>query len=407
MFATVIALIIATSLFVSPYLASFVPDPQPLAILMAVVGSFCLPLLGMINLIPLIPLQRAEEKVTPRVVELFQSDRSHGWANLMLVLFPLFSYVFFFFLFDTFDSDVTLALFAIWIVLLGNTLDLLRKFFYHFLALLNPYHVVEEYCTIAHYLESRRNVEGACDWLGALSETGNKALHRNSTTVVAEVIDKMSEVAQNFLQKWQQREMIASEPLTDEEIEQQHYPLYFLLQRMESLFNQALEKRLEPICTSVITNLGKIAATAVRCGIPVSGFALHILGESAKAALKKDFEEVAIKASCTLEQVTKILIAEPQVASLDLKSPFLLIINQMDVLAKEMFRRDKSINLGALSQPFHELKELWQQEPLLSHPDHDTIFHELDRVTGEFVALEQVMLGKTRMDGEENEKGST
>ena len=75
----------------------------------------------------------------------------------------------------------------------------------------------------------------------------------------------------------------------------------------------------------------------------------------------------------------------------EIKDPFLSIINGMEVLAKETFKRNKEININLLIVPFKQLRELFQSDKIKNHLDTPIILYNIDRIIGEFEALILVM----------------
>ena len=76
---------------------------------------------------------------------------------------------------------------------------------------------------------------------------------------------------------------------------------------------------------------------------------------------------------------------------LEIRDPYLSIINGLEVLAKGTFKRDKTTNIAILMQPFKDLKVLFQSEKAKEHQDTPVIMQNIDRVLGEFEALQMVM----------------
>jgi hypothetical protein len=118
---------------------------------------------------------------------------------------------------------------------------------------------------------------------------------------------------------------------------------------------------------------------------------LRFLGKLAKRAQDEGLEETALKASCILSEVAKAIMNDVDIKYLEIKDSYLSIINGLEVLAKGTFKRDKSTNISFLMQPFKDLKELFQSEKARDHQDTPVIMQNIDRVLGEFEALQLVM----------------
>jgi hypothetical protein len=118
---------------------------------------------------------------------------------------------------------------------------------------------------------------------------------------------------------------------------------------------------------------------------------LRFLGLFAVKAQEKDMKETALKASCTLLGVAHAILDDIDITYLEIKDPFFSITNAMEELAKGSFKKDKSMNIGLLMQPFLELKTMFSADKVKDHQDTPAIIQNIDRVLGEFDALQVVM----------------
>lgn len=339
------------------------------------------------------PLQKAEQNITPRIIDRFNHDTHLRYINFWLALFPIFSYfaaidaIFFSFIKKS-------ILIAIWVLLLGISIDCLHHLFKRILAYLNPFAAVKMFSqTAMKDIQNDREIE-LCDCIDALSEIAIKALDRTNTSLCTLSLNENQMLIRHFLQSSKS----ISHPAQDKDTtelgitDKVSYTLFYLFQRLEVINDRALEKKLETICTTLITILGKISIDAAKYDLSMTSYPLFFLNKFAKRALERDFPEVGTKATFVLLEVSKIIVTEIDVTYGDLKDPFLAIINHLEEIAKETFRKNKSINLNILTQPFKDLKELFDNPKVASHQDQPVIVQDLDRVLGEFAALEAVMM---------------
>ena len=74
--------------------------------------------------------------------------------------------------------------------------------------------------------------------------------------------------------------------------------------------------------------------------------------EECKTRSRSIAEESVITATCVLLEVARTIINEIDLTYYEIEDPFLSIINGLEVLSKEAFKRDKTININLLIQPF-------------------------------------------------------
>ena len=232
-----------------------------------------------------------------------------------------------------------------------------------------------------------------CDWIDAISEVTGKAIDRSSTSLANEGINELQLIAKNFLVS----EKSFSHPIQNAESKKMgisdkiSYTLFYLFQRFELINAKAIEKKLEPVCSNLISALGKITVYSAKFDISLVSFPVLYLGKFATQAQKNNLPEVGVKATLTLLEVAKTLINETDSAYLVIKDAYSSIITQMHEIAKEAFRQDRNTRIGLLTQPFRDLKELVTTGKIANHPDTTEIVSKIDNVLAEFDALEMVL----------------
>lgn len=360
-------------------------------IMTAVALSFLfLPLISIIA--SWLPLQKGEQNTTPRLLEMFRSDGKLRWEAVWLLLFSL----------ATLAAAVGLVpsgtrfsglLLPVWIVTLGVTVDVAWSFIHRILNYFNPFSVVKMFTARAKKSILSNHELDLCDWIDALSEVTVKAVERHSSSIAGLSLDELYQVASLFLDASKsiahtnhdkQTEMAG---ITDKV----SYTMHFLYQRIDIIFYKALKNRLEPVCSKIMTLLGKIAIAAAKYDMSLASEPLRVLGKCAKRAQDAGFEETALTASCVLSEVARTIIKEIDVTYYEIKDPFLSIINGLEVLTQEQFRKDKSVSILLLMQPFKDLKQLFQSDKVKNHQDTPVILQNIDRVLGEYEALMVVM----------------
>lgn len=339
-----------------------------------------------------VPLQKAEQNATPRILEMFRKDVHIHMTTIWLAIFPIVSFVMAFDLLDTHLLPTNILL-AVWIILLGSAIDASHHLFKRILGYLNPFTIVEMFTKEAKTAIQNENEKGLCEWIDSLSEVSIKAMQRHSSSLSNASINEQQQIARLFLQSSKS----ISHRIHDKQSQELgiadkvSYVMFFLYQRLELEFDKALSNNIEPTCSQIIVTLGKIAIDAAEYDITMASPPLRFLGKFAVKAQDKEMKEAPIKASCTLLGVAHTILNDIDVTYLEIKDPFFSIVNALEELAKGTFRKDKSTNISLLMQPFLELKAMFSADRVKEHQDTPAIVQNIDRVLGEFEALQMVM----------------
>lgn len=393
MLGTVISLIIA--LFI--YFHSFA-EGQPqingniIGIILAAGAALFLSLLTLSFAFAWSPLQKAEQNMTPRLLDMLKKDYHIQIVSGWLVIFFIASFAL---AIDVSSLHMIKEIFLIclWIVMLGLSVDALIHLLKRINSYLNPYMTVQIFTHAANTSIQNEKEMDLCEWIDSLCEIAFKAAHRSSPSLTNHTLNELQLIIRNFLE--------ASKSISHHEQDSQtkllgitdkvSFTLFYLFQRLELIFDKGLELNLEPICSNIITILGKISIYAAKYDLSMTSYPLHFLGKLANKAMRKSLQEVGIKASITLMEVAKVLLTEVDITYGELKDPFFSIIMHLEDIAKETFRQDKSINISLLTAPFKELRELFKIDKAAAHQDAPVILQDIGRVLGEFEALELVL----------------
>lgn len=361
-------------------------------IIMVGVAFLLLVLLAIGLILAWSPLQKAEQNTAPHVLEMYRRDKHIGLPIGWIVVFSLVTMVF--------ASDVIFPslsqrewFFPTWIILFGISIDLIIYYIRRVLGYLNPFAIVRMFSDKAKTCVRNNQELELCGWIDALGEVAIKGIQKYSTSLCHEALSEEQEVMRLFLSASKsiahagQDEQLKASGISDKV----SYTLFYLYQRLDIIFEKALKNHLEPTCSLMITLLGKIAIDAAKYDVSLASPALRFLGKFAKKAQAQGFEESALTASCVFLEVAKEMIGEIDLAYYEIKDPFLSIVNGMEVLSKEAFKRDKTMNIQLLMQPFKDLRALFDNDKMKNHQDTPIILQNIDRVLGEYEALLIVM----------------
>jgi hypothetical protein len=392
MFGTIFSLVIAGLLFFFGNSLNSLNDISWLPIVM--IGVPALFLIGQtfIILFSWIPLQKAEVSLTSHVVDTFNKDISLHITYIGMILF-LFLSILMAIDYTVLKSLPNSQLIILWIILLGVAVDLKIGAVRRITKYLNPFEVVNMFANRADASIRNSNDLELCNWIDSLTETAIKAIDRKSTSLTIHSMNKLGEVIKKYLEaekslshkeETEKEQVGVSDPIS--------FMLFFIFQRLEMINQRAIHERLEPICSDLMSLLGKIAVYATQFDVTLAGFPIHYMGKFAKQAQQHRLQEVAERASLTLVEVGKSILDDKNLQYLEIKDPFLSIISHMDNIAKETFRKNKETNIKLLVQPFRDLKTFFSVENVATHRDTPQILQSIDRVIEEFVTLETVMM---------------
>jgi hypothetical protein len=391
MVGTLFSIILAVLLWEDPHTQGM-PIGMMTRVVMLTVSFSLLLLLCLAYLFSLRPLQKAEQNATPRILEMFHKDKYVHVAAGWLIIFALATLIL--------TSEVIYPsisqkqwFFPAWIVLLGITIDLVFIFIRRILIYINPFGVIHMFTKQAgKSIDNNRELD-LCDDIDALSEVAIKGIQKNGTSICHEALNQKQQIIRKFL--------LASKSIAHRSqdsdsrflgiTDKVSYTLFYLYQRLDIIFDKALKNNLEPTCSLIITLLGKIAVDTAKYDLSLTSAPLRFIGKCAKRAQDHGFEETVMTASCLFLEVAKEITSSVDLTYYEIKDPFLSIINGMEVLTKESFKKDKTININLLMEPFKELRALFENDAIKNHQDKSVIVQNIDRVLGEYEALLIVM----------------
>lgn len=334
------------------------------------------------------PLQRAEQHITPRILELFHRDHWISWINYGIILLTLSMLVILFY-----PLPLPLPPLVCGLILLGITLDLLywlvRKIFNY----LNPFPVAKMFTKEAEKSILQNREIDLCDSLESLSEISLKSVSRSSSSLCNQCLDEMREIMRLFLDSTKSLASVGPDVQAQAQgiTDKVSYTLFFFFDRLDMIYKKATSLGLSQICSSIVTLLGKVSIYAARCDLSLVGYVVDYIGKFSIAAEKNKSPEIALKGTCTLVEASKTIINEINLTYMDLKDPFFSIINQLNEIGKEAFRQNKQSSIALLTVPFQDLKALFQSPKVADHPDTPTIMADIDRVMAEWTTLETVI----------------
>ena len=387
------ALAIAFALFLRLYSQPILSDTAwPILFYSMILLSISLLILQtIIQFLAWKPMIQAAAVTTPRIADLVYKDLFLRVINLYLILFPLVTLILI--VSSLFLNFNRLDLFTLWIVLFGVSLDALYFTYRRVQKYLNPFAIIKILTKTAKHDVQKEAELDLIDCIDAISEMATKSIETSSIALPNESLNELQRIIRNFLDAaksiahitlgTEEKKLGAADAIT--------YPLYFLYQRLELIHDKALDKKLEPVCTSVITTLGKIVIHASKFDISLCSVPIHVLGRCSLKAQENGLPEIGQKAVVTLLEVARTIINEVDVRYFEIKEAFGVLVTDMHEISKVIFKNNKEMEIDNLRQPFKELKELFSTEKMKSHQDTPEILARISQVLAEMDALELVL----------------
>lgn len=391
MLVTIFAIV--SSFFLALF-TTFTPNPQFLEILLLVSGALILLGTLLLNSFGLIPLEKLERKLIPNLMEIVRHDKLLKFGQWALYLFGFISLAAIPFLHVIENSNYFRWIYFGWMIFLGIAIDLLRNAWSHYTNLLNPSYLVKHISHRAVTAIQNDENELVKKNLDSLTEVCLNAVDKGKIALSTQTLDTFPPITHSFLSSAKSISHISNnldETGAGSGKDEASYMIFYLLQRLELIFDRALRGRVETACRQMIMVLGKIIYYASQYDLSLVSFPTHFLTKFGLKAQQQHFDEVGVLTTSTLLEIAKGIVMDTDITYAELQPPFQAIINGLDALAKGAFKKRKDSNIKGLIQPFLDLKELFQNPRVVNHRDTPVILQEIDRVLEEYNVLEQVL----------------
>lgn len=389
MFTTLFSVFIAGILVIFPTIFNISNNLMFAAVLMAGVGTVMWALTSLIRTLFLIPLR--SQTSSSRTIEFFRKDSLTTVRDWFLFFFGFLSYVFAIYLIYA-DLPFKIEVFALWIILLGLAIDFTRENNGRAIKFLDPFHFITILQDKAKYAIQQDNNELLWTAMDDLAEVALNGIEHEKMGVTLAALNGVEPTLKLFFSSSKSVGRL-NEGTTNEKTgkDETQYTLFYQLQRLQYLYERALQKRLEPILSRIIVIFGKIIVASAELDLSLIPIPVNFIGKFGLRALQSNMDELALLASGTLIEVSKTIISTVDLTYIELVEPFQSVINSLDMIAKATFKKDKNINIKMLIQPLQELKALFGIEKIANHRDTPAVVQNIDRVLAEYEALEQVM----------------
>jgi hypothetical protein len=339
-----------------------------------------------------LPLERVEEKLVPGINELLINDR--GIKSLNSALFLLALALLFTILAGNYLAIAHPQYLLGGIIMgIGISLDVFTHLMRRVFAYLNPQSILEIIGTRGKNVIASGKEEDICDLIDTLSVISLKSLIQHNTSLCNQSLQEATFMLQSYLEASSKKFEDTSHTADDfkDSEEKAHFMLFYLFDRLDTIYKKALELNVESICSSIMTQLGKLALHAAKYKVSLATHPIQQLGRITLESAERKNDNLSLKGTCTLVELSKAIATNVNPELPDFADPHLSAILQLDAIGKEIFRRDKATNIQLLTYPFSDLKAFFRSAPRDKIPSTAVIIKELDRIIAEWDTLETVM----------------
>ncbi len=339
------------------------------------------------------PLATLEENTIPHLMRIVRRNFLSHMGNFLLFLFVFISIVGSSFLSVIQDPQLKHGLMLGWIVFFGFALDLLRNEWNHFTNLLNPSYLVRSISQMALHAVQNDEDEEVRNQLDNLTEICLRSIEKNKLALGTETVQTFPPIIHAFLGSAKSIAHSIQDVAKEEGKgkDQSSYMNFYLIPRLEMIFNRALDHGAEPICRHVVMAMGKIIMYCAQFDLSLVSFPVHFLTKFALTAQHHHVDEEALLTTSTLVEIAKRIISDIDITYAELEEPYRSIITGLDAIAKGTFKKRKEGSISLLIQPLEEIKSLFQTEKMAQHRDTPVILQEIDSLLEEYRVLEEVM----------------
>lgn len=338
-----------------------------LSLTVPLTGALCFAVMLITMGLAIIPLQKTTRHISSYVVNRFRFDTSMAIAVFLVLLYALLSFTL------RVEGNLILG----WIIFLGIAMDATVYTVRRSLIFNDPHAILDQ---INNAPSQHWDVYTRLD---ALSEVAYKSFVDSNVALSESALEHIEELLQNYLEGEGKKEKQPGE---------HNYFLCHLFQHLDPLVHEAIAYRYDPIASKIVVLSGKVALHMANIQSDLVSLPLHYLGEYALKGIDQELPDIGVKGTVTLQTIAKEILKQDNLDQLNLREIYFSLIEHLDEIAKATFKKDKSINVLFLQDPFKDLIELFKADKLKNHPDTAVIHAELIRILAEYQTLESVML---------------
>ena len=336
----------------------------------------------------LIPLQASSVETSSRAMSLARKDPFQIVLIFVWISFAIYSLAA--------ASFASTLLFVLWVVWLGVSLDAMVLYMWRATGFSDPYHLVDLHVKNGIKNFPADSQKELCASIDALAEVSLKAMYQKSLPLSSEVVDSLEGLGRDYLK------YVDGTGGADAS-GRVNYTLGFLFHRLQMLFDLAAEDRLEPMGNRIILCAAKLTAATAKFDPSQASLPIHFLEGFIETATEYELKEVTVNSSIVLQEIIKSMIEDPELRGKNLSGVLFSLIGQMEKLATETFKEDKSTPIPLLTEPFRDL-QTHLEEKISDFPESQAVIAHLKRIVTDFQALQGVLQSIPDIPGYSKEK---
>lgn len=386
-FSIICALFVAFHAYEVP--TAFAPINSPFFLICSLVLLF----ISLVKPLLLWPtIVRTQYKIMACAQELYLKDKLIPLSLLYLFVFCLYS------LYITLDgpsSSNTAALLMVysWIIGFGIGFDLLRAAMKRLLQYSQVSFLMQKIATEVEVAVKQKEESKAMQWLEVSIESAARATMDGRINLASNALASLEGVIESYVKEVARAQVtgpFVQESNTPTFTDKVSYLAIFVCERLQWVFETALQKDMQPIADAIISQLGKLSVFFAKHNTNVASLPLSFLMKCGEIAQKQQETEVVTRALLTLSETAKSLISHAKERNESIRDLILTALMTLEQLVKTMFKQSKDINPVLLMQPFAEIGQFIGQDNMRTFPDREEILGEIRRVLNEFQALQIV-----------------
>ena len=180
----------------------------------------------------------------------------------------------------------------------------------------------------------------------------------------------------------------------------------FVSERLQWLFDMALEEGCEPVAESIIAEFGKLSVFYARHNALVATIPLTFLAKCADKAKAQGQADLLTRIALTLSETSKMLLAYTKERNESFRDLVMTALATLEDVVKMIFKLNRDVNVLFLMQPFAEIGQFIGSTEMSSFPDRDEVIKAIRRVLTEFQALQVVTKNVETMASAEDSTSS-
>ncbi len=334
-------------------------------------------------------IQRAEQKVFPRVSELICKDYGLCIALIEIVIFLLYSL---YMVTTVPEAGVPLVSFLLWIVLLGISIDCTYFFTTRFFRYTqHPFLLRRVDRQVVKLVRAGKDKE-AFQWMETTIEVVARAADRKNIHIAKDALRATLSMCEHFVKEASTAGVLRSvEQSGPSLLDEVSYLSAYICRRLDWLGTLAAQNHFDPISEDIVNTLGKMSLFFARYNPQIAKLPLLFIERAAKTMLQQERDELATQFSCTLSEVAKGLIILSYEKQESRKETVIAAIQHLEAITTLVFQKNRNTNPALLMQPFAEIAQLLGNSLYAAIADREVIISELRRILQSYGALEQII----------------